>query len=158
MRITADSYFLMAIIATSLVAIFSLLGMEQFYAKLVPFILSSAVFVLASVALLKNMASRGRTGLAVDQDDINGRKEAKGSLRGYVAAGLWTISFFSGIYLLGLIIAIGLFVFSYTKSHGTSWLMSIILTVSTLAFAYGIFEVGLSIPLYKGLLFIWLGY
>jgi hypothetical protein len=158
MKIRGDTYFLMAITAMMLVALWSLFQIKQVYAKLVPLILSSAVFILAAVALVRSVLPKNGAGTAVSQDDTDEREEAGSSLRGYVAAGLWTVGFFLGIYLLGLTIAIGLFVFSYTKSHGTSWLMSIILTVLTLAFAYGIFEVGLSVRLYKGLLFIWSGY
>lgn len=158
MKMKADTYFLMVIMATMLVAIWDLLRIEQVYAKLVPLILTSVIFVLATVALVKSVLPKSRTDIAVVQGDTDEGEEARGSLRGYMAAGLWTVGFVLGIYLLGLTVAIGLFVFSYTKSHGTGWLMSAILTVFTLGFAYGIFEIGLRMRLYKGLLFIWLGY
>jgi len=158
MKMRADTFFIMAIMGTMLVAIWDLLRMEQVYAKLVPLILSSVVFVLAAVALAKSVLPKSRTGTVVFRDDTDEREEARSSLRGYMAAGLWTIGFVLGIYLLGLTVAIGLFVFSYTKSHGTGWLMSAILTVFTLGFAYGIFGLALGMGLYKGLLFIWLGY
>ena len=157
MKMRGDTYFLMAITALMLVALWSLFQIKQVHAKFVPLILSSTVFILSVVALVRSILPKNGAGTAVPQDDKDEREEAGSSLRGYVAAGLWTVGFFLGVYLLGLTIAVGLFVFSYTKSHGTGWVMSVILTVLTLAFAYGIFEVGLSVRLYKGLLFVWLG-
>ena len=158
MKMRADTYFLMALMAAMLVAIWDSLRAEQVYAKLVPLMLSSVIFVLAAVALVRSFLPKSRTGIETEQGDTDEGEEAGGTPRGYMIAGLWTVGFFLGIYLLGLILAIGLFVFSYTKSHGTGWLVSVVLTVFTLGFAYGIFELALRVGLYQGLLFMWLGY
>jgi hypothetical protein len=158
MKMKADTYSLVAIMAAMLVAMYSLFQIKQTHATLVPLIISIAVFILATVALVKSVLPENKAGTALPRVDTEEREEAGGSLRRHVVAGLWILGFFLSIYVLGLRIAIGLFVFSYMKLHGTSWWMSILLTVLTLVFAYGVFEIGLSVRLYKGLLFAYLGY
>jgi len=66
--------------------------------------------------------------------------------------------FFLGIYLLGFLIAIPLFILSYMKWLGTGWRVAITFTLIIPAIIYSAFEVGLHIDLYRGLLLIWLGY
>lgn len=157
MKMRADAYFLMAIMAMMLIAIWALVRTPSLSAKLIPLIISSAVLVLAAVALVNSVRPKRRAVTTAKQDSEDATKESM-PLRGLLAAGGWIVGFFLGIYLLGLVAAIGLFVFSYMKSHHVGWLTSIILTVFILAFTYGIFQVGLRIQLYEGAILIWLGY
>jgi hypothetical protein len=56
-------------------------------------------------------------------------------------------------YLLGFYIAVPLFCLAFLKVNGRSWLVAIIFTVLMLAFLYGLFELGLKAPLWRGFLF-----
>lgn len=158
MKTRGETYFLVVVAAVALVSILTLARMEQFYAKIIPLVFSSLVFIFAIVLLWETFVSSKRAGAVVTQSETDRGKEGGSNLRGYMTAWSWMVGFVLGIYLLGLVIAGGVFVFSYSKSHGTNWIISTVLTVLTFAFAYGVFEVALRMPLYKGLLLTWVGY
>ena len=71
--------------------------------------------------------------------------------------GAWIAGFTLAIYLLGILIAVPLFVYSYMKAHGTRWHIAIISSIVLVAIIYLGFDLGLGRELYAGLLFTWLG-
>lgn len=65
----------------------------------------------------------------------------------------WVVAFLLGIYLLGYITAITIFVLAYMRWLGTSWRMALFFAILAVACIYAGFEFGLQIKLYRGLLF-----
>ena len=126
--------------------------------KLLPIKIGSSVLVLAAIALWRETAARGKPGTTVSGEEKAREGEVGAGLRQYLLAGVWVVVFFPvAVYLVGVIVTIPLFVFSYMKSHGTGWLTTIIFTVLTPIFIYGVFAFTLKVDLYPGLHFTWLG-
>ncbi len=69
----------------------------------------------------------------------------------------WIIGFFFLIVLFGFNIGIPLFVFLYIKWHGgEKWLISILMTVGSWIFFWGLFIWLLDTPMPEGWVFRWL--
>jgi hypothetical protein len=66
----------------------------------------------------------------------------------------WLWGLFFGIHLIGMPIALPLFVFLYTKFYGGNWTTALIFTAGTWGFLYGVFEQVLHVPWPKP----WLGF
>lgn len=148
MKERESSYFLVVIMAVMIAVIIASLGMESAKSKMLPIIIGSIVFILAAIALCGEIFAKDKSG-AIG----TGTKEADLVWRSYLMPGAWTLCFFFGIYLFGFIVTIPLFVLSYMKTQGTGWPMSIIFSVITIIFIYGIFEFGLKVNLYPGVIF-----
>jgi len=58
----------------------------------------------------------------------------------------WLWGLFLAIHLVGMPIALPLFVFFYTKLYGGSWTAALILAAGTWGFLYGLFEQLLHVP------------
>ncbi|MGH7825651.1 MAG: tripartite tricarboxylate transporter TctB family protein [Candidatus Binatia bacterium] len=58
----------------------------------------------------------------------------------------WLWGLFFAIHLIGLPIALPLFVFLYVKIYGGRWATAVLLTAVTCAFLYGVFEQILHVP------------
>lgn len=71
----------------------------------------------------------------------------------YLSGFAWVLAILPMIYLLGFLIAIPLYLFSYMKLQGEKWLLCI--TIASLAeiLFYFVFVVALEISFYNGLLF-----
>ncbi|MFC1903057.1 tripartite tricarboxylate transporter TctB family protein [Chloroflexota bacterium] len=85
--------------------------------------------------------------------ELKERKENGIELRRLFLIFGWVIAFMLGIYLLGFIIAIPLFTFSYLKWRRRSWISAIVFSGAMLASIYGIFSLGLKVPLFEGVIF-----
>ena len=155
MKIKGSSYFFMVIMAFMLVAIGLSLRMEYFESKLLPLVIGGAVFVLSAIGLWREILAGKKQEAAVTEGDTTKvtEEEAKESWRGYLLAGAWVVGFFLGIYLVGFVIAIPVFVLFYMKSHGTRWLVAITFAALTTVLIYGVFEFALGVDLYRGLFF-----
>lgn len=66
----------------------------------------------------------------------------------------WLWGLFFAIHLIGMPIALPLFVFLYTKLYGGSWTVALALAGGTWGFLYGVFEQLLHVPWPKP----WLGF
>jgi hypothetical protein len=64
----------------------------------------------------------------------------------------WIVGCALGIYLVGFLISVPLFLVGYLKKAGRGWIAGIIIAAITTTFLYAVFEVGLGIKLYRGLL------
>lgn len=156
MKIKGGSYILVVTIAFTLLVVISALTMENWKSKLLPLVLSGIILVLAAVELRRNILAGDATA-ATTESTTDETGEGRESLRGYLLTGAWVVGFLLAVYLLGFIIAIPLFILPYMKLHGSRWLSSIITTVLTSIFIYGLFEVLLNITLYRGLVLTSLG-
>ena len=71
-------------------------------------------------------------------------------IKGIVA---WMGAPICGIYLLGFIVTVPLFIAAYMKTHKESWLLSIIIAAFTAAFFVVVCENILQIHFYQGIVF-----
>lgn len=148
MRQKPEAYFLIFILLVSLALIIRSIAFPYLESKLLPLIIGGIVFVLTAVALIMELQAKEKPKRV--REPWEGEEL---ELRQYGWTGAWLGVYALAIYLLGFIIATPAFVLSYLKLNGTGWLKTIIITVVTTAFVYGVFELILRITLYRGLLF-----
>ena len=113
-------------------------------------IIAGISFVLAAIGLVREVWGRARPELI---GEMGGGAEVTESWGRYLVIGAWGAGLFLAFWLLGFFIAVPLFILSATKLLGTRWWVAITSTIFTTAFVYGMFELGLQIELYRGLLF-----
>lgn len=152
MRLKGSSYFLIFLVLVGLFGIIQSLTFSRLQAIMLPLAMSSVIFVLAVIALSRELRSERRTPTAIEEEP---GKEAKASiaLRRFGSVASWVVGFALGIYLLGFLITTPVFVLAYLKKHGRGWLVSTAFAIAISALMYVMFEVGLKVPLYKGLVF-----
>ncbi|MBI4286344.1 MAG: tripartite tricarboxylate transporter TctB family protein [Chloroflexi bacterium] len=155
MKLKADSYSYIAVMAIMLVIIASALSMKYAQSKLLPLTFSSLVFVLAAAGLWRDFSTKSPTLTAIGEDKREEKKSGV-TLRGYLTIWAWVVGFFLAIYLLGFVVAIAAFVLAYIKSHGVSWRLALTFSGLTTAFVYAVFERLLDVVLYRGLFLTWL--
>jgi hypothetical protein len=110
-------------------------------------VLTALQLVLDFKALRKEGSTQKRPTFEVQALEHQGRW---GSLE--IWAWLWALFF--AIHLIGMPIALPLFVFLYAKLYGGSWILSLTLAAGTWGFLYGVFEQVLHVPWPKP----WLGF
>ncbi|MFC1814472.1 tripartite tricarboxylate transporter TctB family protein [Thermodesulfobacteriota bacterium] len=147
MKIKHSSYFLICLILVSLYFIGESLTFGSREASMVPLMLSCAIFVMAAVELWKELPRKKAKQTPVTFE-ASEHSESQLS-RGGVVLG-WAMGFFLGIYLLGFLLAIPLFIFSYLKFKKRAWLVAILLPVVITAFIYCVFEIGFQLQLFRG--------
>lgn len=76
----------------------------------------------------------------------------QGNYRAYALITAWMVGFPIMIYALGFFAGIPLFVFLYLKTHGISWLKSLILSAGLIIAIYAMFSLGMEMRLYPGLI------
>ena len=160
MKLKPGSYFLIAVLLVCLTVIIRSLAFEHLETKLLPIIVASLVFCLATLALLRELLAkekrviRGPVKNSADSEEIEATEEVSQKGQYFWIAG-WIAGFALVSYLAGFLISIPLFILSYLKINGRGWLAATAITVIMLAFVYGIFELALKVQLYRGLLFSW---
>lgn len=153
-RLTASAYSYIAVIVIALAVIVSGLTMQYIQSKLLPLVLGGGIMILATAGLWKDIRREGMaktTPTGVEKDD-----DTKSNWRGYLNSVVWTAGFILAIYLLGFLISMPVFIFSYMKTHNISWLTSIISAIVASATIILSFQTLLGVELYPGLLFTWL--
>ena len=156
-RLKADSYSYVGVMAIALVVIVLGLRMTYFESKLLPLLLGSAMLILAMAGLWRDIRAQGKAGAVTAKEPETDRSEQRaGVWRGYWLALSWVAGFVLTIFIFGYLIATPLYVFSYMKAHKQRWLTIIICTLATLPIIYFGFQVALNVELYPGVLFLWL--
>jgi len=143
MKPKPGAYFIMVVMAVSLAIVLGALTFPYKSIKILPMIIGSIVFVLAAIALVRELRSKKET---------RGPEEAT-SLHSYWSTGAWMVALALAIYLIGFLIAIPLFIIAYLKIQGRGWLKGIIIAGITTPLLYAVFELSLQVRLYRGLLF-----
>ena len=151
MRLSGIAYFYMAAVVVSLFAIlWAVFVFAEFETKFLPLIFGSFVLVIAAIGFVKEVKrAPEKEALATDKDH---RATAVESWRRLLIHGSWLVGFLIVIYLLGFLIAILVFVFFYMKYLGTRWLTAGISAILTTLVAYTLFQLGLEIYFYRGLI------
>jgi ABC-type sugar transport system permease subunit len=127
---------------------------EEPQAKWLPMILGSVLTILSALQLLKDMLVQSKQREAKERVVQSASTLREQHLR-FLVALAWILGFAVGIYLLGFVIAIPLFIVTYVKSRGRSWLKSILLALMVTAFVYGGFELGFKVYLHRGFILTW---
>lgn len=113
-----------------------------FRAALFPMILGIAGTILAAVELLLSLfrADEGKKKQATVDFSPSGNADKALERSRTLSISLWIVLFSLLIFLLGLPLAVPLFVFSYLKFQGKEgWGITIVMTVSCWLFFYGLF-------------------
>ena len=155
MKLSSDSYLYMVIMVIAVVVIGASLRLEQLMTKLVPLLLGGIVFILAAVGVSREIRTGDRQKTVVTEDEMAKMDETIQGWRRYLVHGAWLVGFLVGVYLLGFIIAMPLFILSYTRWLGTRWRVAIPMAAIFPALIYTIFVLVLQFQLYEGLLFKW---
>ena len=153
MKTRANAYFFLIVMIIMLATIVWSLRMDYFLSKLLPIIIASIVFVLAATGLIREVLGKEEQTSKTTKGETDGKDEAGQVWHDYLRSGSWILGFLFAVYLLGFITTIPMFVLGYMKSQGVRWLTALTSAVLTPIITYGIFEVGLQITLYRGLLF-----
>lgn len=152
MKIKPKSYFLIGIMAVMIVAIFLSSGFSFWEAKVLPLFIAGFVLFLAVWELSAELRAGDKgSGLVVDGPHEEGKVNME--LRRFYSVMGWMSAFCIGSYLLGFLIAIPLFTFSYLKVQQRSLFASLSVAAILFGFIYLAFEVGLSAQLFPGVIF-----
>lgn len=149
MKMTGAAYMLMIFMALMVALVAYSLGMAHYKSKLLPVVLGSAVFLMSGLELWRTMTRRKPARSAEEAEE----SEKKSSWSGYLSNGAWLTGFILVTYLLGFLVAMPLFLISYTRWLGTRWLTAIVIAAATSGVMYGVFEAAMQIELYRGVLF-----
>lgn len=155
MKLKPSSYFAMALMLMMLVIIVAASTFRFRQAALLPFVFGGLVFVLSGVQLWRELSGREAGGTKKKEKRASGEGDeqptVKGGSLGMLA--LWILGFSAAIYLLGYLVALPLFLLSYVRWRGRSWVAAIVMAVALTGFLYGLFDLALGIKLYPGLIF-----
>ncbi len=151
MRIRASSFFLFFVLLLMLVFIVTAVPFQYLESKLLPLTVASIVFVLAAIQLGRETLAKDKSQPAAPTEELEQKSKAREALRLESVLG-WVAGYVLGIYLLGFLIAIPLLVLSFLKVRGRRWLTAILVAAVTTFFMY-VFEIGMGVKLYRGLIF-----
>ena len=157
MKMRRETYVYIGVMVLMLVITGNALTMVYFSSKMLPLIISGAIFFLAAIQLSREFLAKTRPEKTLTEE-VAGGGERKETWYGYSLVSAYVVGFFLAIYLLNFIIAIPLFTLAYMKTHGTRWRVAITSAIVITVLIYVIFELALDLNLYQGLLFKVLGY
>ncbi len=152
MKIKGSLYVAIFFLLLGLYGIIQSLTFRYWESIVLPLAMSSLIFVMAAVEVVKELRRQDKRETAIEGKPQTETKTRVEMSRLSLVFG-WAAGFSLAIYLLGFLIAVPLFAFSYLKWRGRSWLTATIFAVVMLGFIYGAFELGLKAPLFKGLIF-----
>jgi uncharacterized protein YqhQ len=118
-----------------------------------PLLLSGIIFVLTAVQLGREILMGRRAGVEEEPKDQAAEEEAKSSFRQNIVIFAWLTGMALSIYLVGFLISIPLFVFSFLKTHGYGWLISAAHAAAAVVVTYVLFIFALQAELYPGIIF-----
>ncbi|MFC1971630.1 tripartite tricarboxylate transporter TctB family protein [Chloroflexota bacterium] len=155
-RLRQSSYVLIAIIIVALFFGYFSLTFHSMKGALFPGVISILVFILAAIELVRDLTVKGK-------DEANQEVEGevgvlpgdRGNvpLRRYFITFGWMAGLLLGIYLVGFLISIPLFIFPYLKLHGRGWLLSLALAAIATAVIFLVFVAALQVDLFPGKFF-----
>jgi hypothetical protein len=115
-------------------------------ASIIVLLLGSVGVLLALAQLVLDLKAAAAKGVSVARPTFDlAPIEAEGRW-GSLEIWAWLIGLFAAIHVIGLPVALPLFVFAYCKTYGGGWLLSLILAAGTFGFLYGVFEQVLHVP------------
>lgn len=149
MKIRPSAYFVIASLIFGSVVIIYSLTYRYLESRLLPIIIAGIVLLLALLQLRKELRMPKN---GPEQEPANEKGPGYALSQCWPSAA-WICGFCLALFMVGFIVSIPLFVFSYIKSHGRGWAMSIIVSSALTIFIYLVFVTFLQVDLYPGLLF-----
>lgn len=152
MRLNGGFWLAVFFVALGMFGIIHSLTFGHWESMVLPLAMSSLIVVMGAVEAGRELhrQKKQQAGVGI-QPQIE--KDTRGEMRRLGLVFTWTAGFALGIYLLGFYIAVPIFVFSYSKWRGRSWLAAGIIAIGIIAFIYGVFGLVLNATLFRGLLF-----
>ncbi len=151
MKIRGQTYFLLILLA-AILFMFALTPPLSFGSKLLPMILGGIALVLILIQLVTELTGQKKVSETKDAKKETVEAIMRPNYRAYMIAGMWVGGFALGVYLLGFVIAIALFVSGYLRAHHTGWLPSIIFAVVMAGGSYGLFQFLMAVQLWPGII------
>lgn len=152
MRLNGGFWLAVFFVALGLFGIIHSLTFGHWESMVLPLAMSSLIVVMGAVEagreLHRQKKQQARMEIQPQTD-----KDTRAEMRRIGLIFTWTAGFALGIYLLGFYIAVPIFVFSYSKWRGRSWLAASIIALGIIAFVYGVFGLGLKATLFRGIIF-----
>jgi ABC-type sugar transport system permease subunit len=127
------------------------LTFSQMKTKLVPLAVSVVTLILAGIQLGTELLKKPRKQDDKESKDAGNVSDEKNELHLYVTYFAWSIGLILGIYLLGFLISIPIFILSFLLLHGKSLYRSALIAVITSISLYVIFVLIFKIDLYEGI-------
>ena len=112
-------------------------------ARLTPWIIGSLVLALSMAQVIREFS--GMSTVEVTEEEAIPK-------RNYISMVAWLTGLAVATYLFGMPVVFPLFVLLYLKLHRWGWILAIAMAIGTLVLLYGVFERGLGIVLYRGIL------
>ncbi len=153
MTLKGSTYFLISLLLLSLIFIVVALTWPFLEDRLLWIMVNSVFLVMVVAQLLKDIRSRNK-GAAPAAIEAGKDTNSKVKMKRFGFAMGWLRGFLLITYLIGFLLSIPLFSFSYVKVHGVGWLKSVVFAILLVAVLYIIFVIGLRVELYRGLLFL----
>jgi hypothetical protein len=152
-RLSGTAYTLIAIMVIMPLFIAFSMPLSYFASKMLPVLFSSLVFVIAAIALVRDIRkTRRQSAIASQGTTVGAETGTADKFQDYLPFAAWVIAFSLGIYLVGFTISMVLFTGAYMKQHGSSWWGAITTAVIFAAIIYVVFDVLLQSDLYGGLI------
>jgi hypothetical protein len=152
MKVTAGLGLAVFFLFLGIFGIVESLTFHYWESMALPLTVSSIVTILASIETGKEL--RRRNGKETPVEEKPGTESTGGAeMRRFGLVLAWVLCLTAGIYLFGFRIGVPVFTLAYLKWRGRSWLTAFIVAAAALAVLYGVFELGLKAPLFKGIIF-----
>jgi small-conductance mechanosensitive channel len=127
--------------------------MESFESKFLPLVICGILLILAIAGLRKEILKGHDQDETLRENENAGIEDSKeNKLGGYLIGGGCVLGFSVAVYIFGFLVAIPLFIIFYLKTHETGWLVTILYAAIITVIIYAVFELGLDIVLYRGVL------
>lgn len=164
MKVKPICYVLIGIIIFAAVFLFISLSYGPIKVKLLPSLSSGFVLVLSAILLGLELSSAKKKGKTEDkhqdssEEDENEAGESKSSLVSNLISFAWLVGLVAGIYLVGFLFSIPVWIISYLKVRGKGWLQTFAIAIGTTGMIYVLFIVLLQANLYEGIILKALNY
>jgi hypothetical protein len=143
-------YFAIFVFALALFFFVSALTFGAMKSKLLPLIVSSVTLILAGIEVTIELLKRRCR--QEDKESVDkSEKGGKDDLRSYITYFAWTLGLIVGIYLLGFLISIPVFILSFLLSHGQRFSKSVFIAAFNTLIIYLIFVIVFKTELYEGI-------
>jgi hypothetical protein len=139
-------------IAIALVFGITSLTYSYFVAKIVPLITCGLVILLAVIGIMSEVRKQKAPGEPEPKKEVS-EEEARETWPRYARTGIWLVGLFVAVYIFGFLISIPVFLFTYMMVYKTRWYVALSITVVTSGILYTVFVVLLKVSVYKGLIF-----
>lgn len=144
-------YFLFLMFLLALFIFINSLSFPYRDARLVPVLASTVIMAMMLIEIIRKF--RGQVKVLPGEEKAEAGNKDKGEWSKLARLMGWVGGLLVGIYVLGFMFAIPLFLLAYLKSQGRSWLIAVTFSVSITATIYVIFVIAAGIMFPAGLIF-----